>query len=37
MDEKMGDYASNVAMILAKKEQKPPRELAEEIAEKLRG
>ncbi|KKT46009.1 MAG: Arginine-tRNA ligase, partial [Candidatus Collierbacteria bacterium GW2011_GWF2_44_15] len=37
MDEKMGDYASNVAMILSKKEQKSPRELAEEIAEKLRG
>jgi arginyl-tRNA synthetase len=32
-----GDMASNVAMVLAKDAEKKPRELAEAIAEKLRG
>jgi len=36
-DEKMGDYATNVAMILAKKSQKPPREVAETLVKELRG
>jgi arginyl-tRNA synthetase len=31
-----GDYSTNVAMVLAKKEGKNPREMAEEITEKLR-
>ena len=34
-DEKMGDYASNVAMVLAKQLEKNPKELAGEIVNKL--
>src|SRR6185369_11593553 len=36
-DPKHGDYSSNVALIGAKKLRKNPVELAEQIAEKLRG
>src|SRR3989344_2599329 len=35
-DEKMGDYASNIAMVMAKSLGKNPRELAQEIVEKLK-
>ena len=35
--EEHGDYATNVAMVLAKKKKKNPRDLAEEIIKKLRG
>lgn len=35
-DEKMGDYACNVAMVQAKKEGKNPKELANKIVEKLK-
>ncbi|KKU00530.1 MAG: Arginine-tRNA ligase [Candidatus Collierbacteria bacterium GW2011_GWB2_45_17] len=34
-DEKMGDYASNIAMVMAKQMDKSPRELAEEVVKKL--
>ncbi|KKS31155.1 MAG: Arginine-tRNA ligase [Candidatus Amesbacteria bacterium GW2011_GWA2_42_12] len=34
-DEKMGDYASNIAMVMSKQEKKNPRELAMEIIAKL--
>ena len=30
-----GDYSTNIAMVLAKKEKKNPQELAEDIAKKL--
>src|SRR6185369_48640 len=36
-DPKHGDYSSNVALVAAKKQGKNPVELAESIAEKLRG
>jgi len=35
-DEKMGDYATNVAMVMAKESKKNPREMAEEMMKKLR-
>ncbi|KKS91322.1 MAG: Arginine-tRNA ligase, partial [Candidatus Collierbacteria bacterium GW2011_GWC2_43_12] len=34
-DEKMGDYASNIAMVMAKQVGKNPRELASEVVSKL--
>ncbi len=34
-DEKMGDYATNIAMVMAKSLGKNPRELAKEVVEKL--
>jgi len=37
IDERMGDFATNAAMVMAKKEGKNPRALAEEMAEKLKG
>lgn len=36
-DPKFGDLSTNAAMLLAKQAQQPPRKLAEDIAEKLRG
>lgn len=36
-DEQFGDYATNVAMQLAGRLRRSPREVAEELAEKLRG
>jgi arginyl-tRNA synthetase len=35
-EEQFGDYATNVALQLSKQLQKPPREIAETLAEKLR-
>lgn len=35
-DEKMGDYATNIAMVMAKSLEKNPRELAQEVVEKLK-
>jgi arginyl-tRNA synthetase len=35
-NEEFGDYATNVAMVLAKKEKKNPKELAEKIVHKLK-
>jgi len=35
-DDKFGDFTTNAAMVLAKKDSKNPRELAEEIVEKLK-
>jgi len=35
-DEKMGDYASNVAMVMAKQMEKNPRELAQKMVIKLK-
>jgi len=35
-DEKFGDYASNVALQLAKKAAASPRQIAEQLAEELR-
>lgn len=34
-DSKFGDYSTNVAMVVAKKEKKNPREVAEEIIKKI--
>ena len=36
-DIKHGDYSSNIAMVLAKEKKKNPREVAEEIKEKIEG
>lgn len=35
MDEKKGDYATNIALVMAKQLEKSPRELAEKTVEKL--
>jgi len=36
MNEEMGDYAANVAMVAAKSQKRNPREMAEEMVEKLK-